>query len=318
MKKQYQNIGAQIKNLETNKNVDKTTIDLRCFEEKTYLDLITPYSDLIAVGRDTNNKHIYPSSVDFNEYLEYNKIDSAISNYLHVLIGSFEKMMKNFLMHKYCSKMKNNGDNQVKDFSWTNDYCKGIKVFDLLLIDEVFANGKIEKAKPEVIKRRKEVLDAISTASNTPSRNHIINHYQSKYHYVPMFVVIHSLSLGQLLTLFSMLCQNDKNELLCIFNGTKSKRYSDVAIEKFERNAVRIQVIRNIINHYEPIFPFIKNTEARAFKSFTDLLVKLKEYHSRTVSYSLYIFNAIKNYSSKSAYSLDFHLKIERVIKALS
>lgn len=317
MKKQYQNIGAQIRNLETNKRVDKTTIDLKCFEEKTYLDLINPYSDLIALGRDEKDKHVYPERVDFNEYLEYNKIDTAICNYLHILIGCFEKMMKNFLMHKYCLKMKSGGDPQVKDFSWTKKYCKGQQVFDLLKINEVFLNGQIQPAKKEVIERRTKVLETISTTSTVPSKNHMIKHYQEKYGYVPMFVVIHSLSLGQLLTLFSMLSQQDKNELVCIFNNTKDKRYTDAAIEKFEKDAVRIQVIRNIINHYEPIFPFIKNTEFRTFNSLTDLFEKLKQFYKRSVSYFSYEFNVKKNYGSKSPYSLEFHIKVERVIDSL-
>lgn len=318
MKKQYQNIGAQIINLEKNKNVDKTTINLRCFDEKTYLDLITPYSDLIAIGRDTKNKHIYPPSVNFNEYLEYNKIDTSICNYLQLLIGCFEKMMKNFLMHKYCSKMKNTGDKQVKDFSWTSKYIRKGKVFDLLKIDEVFLAGTIQPADSDTIARRKKVLKTISSMSTSSSKNHMVKHYQTKYGYVPMFVAIHSLTLGQLLTLFSMLSQNDKNELVCIFNGTTGKRYPDSYIEKFEKDAIRIQVIRNIINHYEPIFPFIQNTQIKAFRSLTDLFEKLKMNYKRSVSYSPFTFNTVKTLTSRSAYSKVFHIKVERVLVSLT
>ena len=318
MKKQYQNVGAQIINLEKNKNVDKATINLRCFEEKTYLDLITPYSDLIAIGRDSHNKHIYPSVVSFNEYLEYNGIDASICNYLQMLIGCFEKMVKNFLMHKYCSKMKAAGDKQVKDFSWTAKYCRKGKVFDLLKINEVFLGGVIQPADPITIDRRRKVLKTISTMATSLSKNHMVKHYQTKYGYVPMFVAIHSLTLGQLLTLFSMLSQTDKNELVCIFNGTSGKRYPDSSIEKFEKDAIRIQVIRNIVNHYEPIFPFIQNTEMKTFNSLTDLLEKLKENYKRSVSYFPYSFATIKTLSSRNSYSLEFHIKIERVLKSLA
>ena len=318
MKKQYQNIGAQVVNLEKNKNVDKTTINLRCFDEKTYLDLITPYSDLIAIGRDAKNKHIYPTVVNFNEYLEYNKIDTSICNYLQLLIGCFEKMMKNFLMHTYCSKMKKAGDKQVKDFSWVSKYLRRSTVFDLLKINEVFSGGYIQPADINTIERRKKVLKVISSMSTSSSKNHMVQHYQTKYGYVPMFVAIHSLTLGQLLTLFSMLSQNDKNEMVCIFNGTSGKRYPDSSIEKFEKDAVRIQVIRNIVNHYEPIFPFIQNTEFKTFNSLTDLLEKLKENYKRSVSYHPYTFNAIKTLTSRNSYSLEFHIKVERVLNSLT
>lgn len=318
MKKQYQTIGAQIVNLEKNKNVDKTTINLRCFDEKTYLDLITPYSDLIAIGRDAKNKHIYPTNVSFDEYLEYNRIDTSICNYLQLIIGCFEKMMKNFLMHAYCSKMKNDGDKQVKDFSWVNRYLRRGRVFDLLKINEVFSGGSIQPAGPSIIGRRKKVLKTLSSMSTSSSKNHMVQHYQSKYGYVPMFVAIHSLTLGQLLTLFSMLSQNDKNELVCIFNGTSGKRYPDSSIEKFEKDALRIQVIRNIINHYEPIFPFIQNTEMKTFGSLTDLFEKLKENYKRSVSYHPHSFTTIKTLTSRNSYSLEFHIKIERVLNSLT
>lgn len=317
MKKQYQNIKSQITNLKTNKHVDETTIILDCFKEKTYLDLINPYSDLISIGRDERGKHIYLDSVDFNEYLEYNKIDYAICNRLHVLIGCFEKMMKNFLMHKYCEKMKASGDKQVKDYSWIDSYIKGENAFDLIGVNEVFSGGSLHKAKTDIISRRKDVLKHIKKLNTAASENNIVKHYQSNYHYVPMFVAIHSLSLGQILTLFSMLKQDDKNELVCIFNGTSEKRYTDIQIEKFEKDAVRIQVIRNIINHYEPIFPFIKNTETRTFSSLTDLFKKLVSFYKRTSSYYIEEFNVIKTYRSRNEYSLDFHLKIEKVIDSL-
>lgn len=317
MKKQYQNIKSQITNLKTNKHVDETTIISNCFNEKTYLDLINPYSDLISIGRDENNKHIYSDNIDFNEYLEYNKIDYAVCNRLHVLIGCFEKMMKNFLMHKYCEKMKASGDRQVKDYSWVDSYISGSATFDLVNINKVFSGGSLHNADSNLINRRKEVLKHIKKLNTTSSENNIVNHYQDSYHYVPMFVAIHSLTLGQLLSLFSMLKQDDKNELVCIFNGTSSKRYSDTQIEKFEKDAIRIQVIRNIVNHYEPIFPFIKNTETRTFSSLTDLLKKLVSFYKRTSSYYVEEFDVIKTYRSRNDYSFDFHLKIEKVIESL-
>ena len=319
MRKQYQNIGAQIINLEKNKNVDPSTILRSCFDEKTYLDLITPYSDLIAIGRNGVGKHVYPDSVDFGLCIELNRIDYAICNYLHVLIGSFEKLIKNFLMHKYCSKMKSSGDKKTKDFSWVANYCRDEQVFDLLKLNEVFAGGAAVSADFSTIERRRRTLRLIAGLGDADSRNIMVEHYKSKYGSVPMFVAIHSLSLGQLLTLFGMLPQEDKNELVCLFNGKPStKRYSDSYIEKFEKDAIRIQVIRNIINHYEPIFPFLENTANATFESLVALLKKLNAYYKRTITYPVYSFSVTKNCRSSGAYSLSFHRKIARIIAILA
>lgn len=318
MKKQYQNIGAQIINLKTNKHIDGETIVLECFSEKTYLDLITPYSDLISIGRDKYGKHVYSENINFDEYIEFNKIDYAICCRLQTIIGCFEKMVKNFLMHKYCEKMKGSGDKQVKDYSWIERYNNGQSCFDLLKIDETFAEGTMQQANLDMISRRKGVLTKIKELEKSNNNeNYIVSHYQRKYGYIPMFVAIHSLSLGQLLTLFMMLKQDDKNELLCLFNSTKNKRYSDLQIEKFEKDIGRIYVIRNIVNHYEPIFPFIQNTENRTFSSLTNIFEKLTSYYKRTNSYFIEPFDVTKNYKSRNSYSLTFHLKIEKVLEAL-
>ena len=318
MKKQYQNIGSQLANLHKNKNVISSTINRKCFDEKTYLDLVIPYSDLIAIGRDKNGKHIYPETVDFSEYIEFNRIDESISNRLRVLIGAFEKMMKNFLMHKYCSKMKSGGDKQTKDFTWASDYAKGKKVFDLTRINNSYVGGQYIKADAETKNRRRSVLRILASMADLHSKNNMVNHYQNKYGYVPMFVAIHSLSMGQLITLFSILPRNEKEELLGTFNCAYGKHYSNKSLDKFEKDIVRIHVIRNIVNHYESIFPFIQNTDYNAFGSLTDLLAKLKRYYRNCVSFPKQTFLIRKSFKSNSQYSLQFHIKIERVIEALS
>ena len=136
MSKIYQNVTSSIDYLVNNKNFDKTTINEKCFYEKTYLDLINAYSDLVAIGRDSNGKRLYNLNTSFDEFLEYNRIDYSICTYLHVLIGAYEKMLKNFLMHKYCSKMVAVGDLEVKDYSWIDNYLIGNQVFDILNMKE--------------------------------------------------------------------------------------------------------------------------------------------------------------------------------------
>lgn len=46
-KKEYKTIDEQIKYLIESKKVDPSTIDRNAFNERTYLSLITPYTDLV-------------------------------------------------------------------------------------------------------------------------------------------------------------------------------------------------------------------------------------------------------------------------------
>lgn len=317
MRKKYQNISKQILILSKKKNVQKASINRHCFYEKSYIDLITPFTDLIAVGRDSSNKHIYLPGVQFDEYVEYNILDFAISSTLQMLIGNFEKQFKSFLSHKYCQKMKDHGDSYAKDFSWIDDYKKNKQVFDLIKIRQQYDYaGALVLSDPQLRKRRRDVLDEILRIQTSNSKNYLVNHYLSNYHYVPFFIVVHSLSLGKLLTLFGMLNNDDKNDFLCIFNNT-NKRYPDSHIKKFESDILRIHVMRNIVNHYESIFPFIQNTKSPNFPALISLLEKLKNNFSNCATVSPYSFAFNKTHSARNRYSLEFHLKIEKIINAI-
>ena len=317
MKKQYQDIEAQITNLVKNKNVMPETIDRRCFGEKTYLDLITPYSDLIAIGRTPSGKHIYPEHVDFAEYLEWNRIDFAICHYLHVLIGCFEKTLKNFLMHTYCKKMKASGDRRVNDYSWIDRYCSGEAVFDLPLIHQRISNGKIGALDKEEIRRRVDALGKLKSFTKDPRNSVIARHFKGKYGYVPMFVAIHGLSFGELVKLFEMLPRGDKMILMRQIHCSPDRVFTDSQIGKFQRGMARIRIIRNIINHYEPIFPFFKNYDMDSFNSLTSVLAKLKQHYVRSASYPLISFGVQIMGQAKNSYSVEFHRKIEMVVAAL-
>lgn len=285
MKKQYQTIGAQITNIVKNKNVLKSTIIKDSFYEKSYINLITPYSELLAKGRNDKDKHIYDFNRDFSEYIDCNKIDNAICHKLHNYIGVFEKRLKNFLAHKYCSKMKSNGDKQAKDYSWISDYKNRRQVFDFIKYDKEYSSdGSIIAVTPGTRKRRKEVLDVIKHTSDIKnnSQKAVINHYKDKYGFVPMFIVIHTLTLGKLITLFSMLSQSDKHEFIIDFIQGKRKFSTNAQIFKFERMLNRINVIRNIINHYESIIPFILSTEQHTYADLLNLLERLKNNFSRS------------------------------------
>lgn len=204
MRKIYLSIDESIDHLVNNKNIDRTTITRQAFIEKPYLHLINPYTDLISCGRDTNGNHIYKENEDFEKFLECNRLDNAISNKLHCIISVFENKLKSFLMHKYCSKMKDAGDPLTSDYSWLNDYREGKQVFDLLTMNEQLFCGVCIQSTSEEQENREKVLTKIGEIVTEPasSSDYMIKHYRQTYGYVPFFVAIQKLSLGSLITLF--------------------------------------------------------------------------------------------------------------------
>ena len=316
--KQYKSFEELINTLINEKNINASTIKPVCFLERNFIDLVTPYSDLLAEGRDSEtNKHIYPKNIDFNDYLIFNKIDSEISKCLHILISCFEKQFKTFLIDTYCQKMKNLGDVETKDFSWCKKYIHSQTIFDLVPYRKTHSNGILVQANSDTIKRRKSLLEKLQCLSKKQSTNFMVAHYQIKYKFVPMYIAIHTLTFGELNTLFSMLPQSDQIRFMQLFFSNPKKIYSPIEIDKFQNKVTRIQIIRNIVNHYEPITPFILNTNDNEVYSLTSLLKELKTNYKCSLSFNTYEFNPPQKPNSKSKYSMPFHKKLWKVIDSL-
>ena len=317
--KKYQPISELIKVLEKEKNVLKNTIDEECFREKTYIEIVTPFSDLMAEGRDPKTqKHIYPKNIDFNNYVVFCKIDSEISKCFHQLIGCFEKLLKTFLIDTYCSKMIETGDRSAKNFTWCSNYIHNIAVFDLVPYKKDYKDGMSIVSSSGTKKRRKALMEKIIGMKDKATKNALVLHYQNKYSYVPMYVVIHTLTMGELNTLFCMLSESDKKRFMRLFLKAKeTTEYSPTAVQKFINKINRIQIIRNIVNHYEPITPFILNTKDTEIYTLTSTIEELKRNYDSTKTFAKCIYDAPEKPLSKTAYQLPYHKKLAKVINSL-
>ena len=322
MMKRYLSISQQIHHLIADKDVDPASLEESYFKEKTYLDLVTPYTDLISVGRDSEGKHKYPPSVSFERFLECNRIDDAISSSLRHSLGLFEKSFKSFIADSLCKKMHDAGDTQTKDFSWIEEYIEGRPAFDLISLDKELRRGIIRPLPSEDAKiaRRKGVLDELRKESCNPNPSNLMaKHYLTKYGYIPMFVLVHMLSMGELLTIFEMLPMGDRIVFVRFYLRNSRHRIDGIFLDRMVREFKTLVIIRNITNHYEPIFPFILNYQEHRFSDLLNMLGKLRRHCARCVSSSEIIYNQLTGFPfAASSYSSSFAKRIEDVVRAIS
>ncbi len=123
-KKEYKNIDEQIEHLVINKNVIKTTINKQDLINNSYLNVITPYTSLVAVNK-VNNNHLYDSNVDFNQFSTLYNLDKMISTILRETIGEFELSLKSYISNIYCFKMHYIGDTTCSDYNIFHEYING-------------------------------------------------------------------------------------------------------------------------------------------------------------------------------------------------
>ena len=292
----YLDINNQLKHLIDTKNVDPNTVSDSYLKEKVYLNLINPYTDIISKGRDADGNHIYDINTDFAKYIELNVLDDTIAYFLRSMIGCFENSLKSFLSHRYCKRISASGDLETKDYKWVQDYLDNQQVFDLYPMNMMLYEGAIVIADESTINLRKETLNDILEKStvNITSGNDMVKHYSNEYGYVPFYVVINLLSISKLLTLFSLLPNDDKKEFILYFAKISEKDFNSSKISKFEKDFLRINNIRNKVSHCEPIFPYILNIKNNNFQSFCQLVERLKTNYCASNTFMQLPFGSIK------------------------
>ena len=119
------------------------------------------------------------------------------------------------------------------------------------------------------IERKKDVLvhiykiatntniDGSSLKEHEISSNKLIRHYYEKQCEVPLWVIPNALTLGELQILFMMLDENSQKIVTAKMLKSSVEKMSAHLILSFNGHIEKIRKLRNIINHYEPLLPFL-------------------------------------------------------------
>lgn len=339
-KKLFKSKNELINFLIKTKNVNPSTIQDSAFNEKTYTSLITPYTCLVADGINSKTgKKIYSFSLDFNLFLECNIIDGNISNCLYIYISAFEKRIRNFVIETVCLKLRNDNDELCVNVRRFDDYINGKPLFDFLCVTDtpslrrriIKANQiiddeqrlkeleKIKYIKNLIISKRKDSFNALihSVDKSKNKKNSLENHYCEKYGFIPLYIGMHRLTFGELLSIYSVFSIKDKNVFMQGYYHNKSHIFSENDAFKFESRIKRINDIRNIVAHNEPIIPLIIND--KKITGLLSIFEKLKNNYNHCVcksanSICIPKFSVVK----KNIFNKRYFEKIENVIDVLN
>lgn len=307
-KKEYKTIDEQIEILIQNKNIDPETIDKNVFNTETYISLITPYTDLVAIGRaKDNNYHIYNENTDFKEYLSWAKVDKYISIILQNAIGTFEKKLKLFLETTICSWMFSNGDKSCCDYTGWGNYINSLPYLNFTNIYEIEKNtSELEFATTSIKNSRKSAIENIIKINAGEIRQtNLVKHYREKK-YLPFWITIHELTINELFQLFSMIKYMDKQAFVCEILNKEAKDVSFNDVHKFESKLAYITEIRNKINHYESIIPLFIKTSPNLYNIIYGAIKIVCNFYknNRPISLSMNkpVILTVKNNFNKNSY----------------
>lgn len=129
----------------------------------------------------------------------------------------------------------------------------------------------------ELLNKKLSVLNKLMNIGNgkEKSRNFLVSHYNKEYKKVPLWIVPNALSLGEILIAFSLLDNESQTTIASRFLNEDACKINVIKLSKFFAILEQVRVLRNTINHYEPIFPLFFNIKNKKIDD-SQLIVTIK------------------------------------------
>ena len=272
----YKNIEEQILFLKEEKRIVINENHKNMLHERSYVSLINPYKHLFYYSKNEKGKHIYKDEIGSSTIMKLAKIDDIFSNTLYSYIGYFERKLKNSLFQYICKAYNDMGDcecvsyvDDITNFLISNDD-KELPLFFRNFKYILTKSGYKEDNDSGIVKKRNlldkmvmigtkkyELFNNVKYDVPAERSNPLISHYLNSQETIPLWVIPCGLTFGELHILFQLLdFQGQKYIYNCFFENDKVDK---VKLTRFSGYLEKIRIIRNIVNHYEPSFPFIYN-----------------------------------------------------------
>lgn len=197
MDKTFSTTNAQLKKLRARGLLISNDNDTkRILEMENYYNLINGYKSLFLDKSYTEMDEQYLSGTKFEEIHALYLFDRELRNIFIRYILELENNIKSILSHDFSGKYGH--DNYMK----VSNFDTSVKHWE----------------KKTTAQKVGEISDLISKLQHEISRqlsknNAMISHYMLEYGYVPLWVLVNTLTLGTISTFYSYLSQKDQNDI---------------------------------------------------------------------------------------------------------
>lgn len=263
--KKFKTIIEQKEYLIENKNIKNEDIIMKILSERPYASIINPYKKFFYTSVDATS-HNYEDEISIVDYYKLATYDDLIAKEMNYKIGIFERRVKGAFAYVISSKMKDLGDDTSTSYiNIFSDAEVNLDKFKSLGFNDY--KETYDKQKKELVNvsdktktYRIELLRSISDINDDKKkRNRLFKKYIENSKPIPFWLVVHTLSLGDLLSIYQMLGKELRNGILKYLNDSIDENINKDSIFKFESDLNMIKELRNVVNHYEPLFEFIRN-----------------------------------------------------------
>lgn len=277
----YKSIDEMVEYLYKSKKIIVDNEDKHYFSERNYISIINPYKQFFSTGRNNKGKLIYKKEHNFKELLKIVKIDDEFSKLMYEKIGLFEKKLKVIIFDEMCLKYINCEDcikdktctvylDEIKNFLENGNPCPRFCENYFYIYEKIAHNSTDKKNDTYNLERKRDLLEHIYQIGKgehidgskleeiEKCKNKLVLHYLSKNSKkVPLWIVPNALTLGELQTLFLILDTASQKRIVATMKNFDESKIDNKDIISFSGHIELIRQMRNIINHYEPLLPFL-------------------------------------------------------------
>ncbi|MCH5349849.1 MAG: Abi family protein [Oscillospiraceae bacterium] len=200
----------------------------KIIELENYYNLINGYKDLFLDKTYVGDDEQYIEGTDFNEIYALYMADRELRNLFLRYILEIENNIKSVIAHKFSEQYGYDNYLTVKNF-------------------DIFPKPKERKTNAQKIGEVSELIAHLQheIARQLSKNNSMVSHYMLEYGYVPMWVLVNTLTLGTISKFYSVMKQKDQNNVGKQF-GLKSDELQSILFV--------LSVYRNACAHDERLY----------------------------------------------------------------
>lgn len=192
----------------------------KIIESENYYNLFNGYKWLFLDRSYTGPDEKYLSGTKFEEIYALYLFDRELRNIFIRYILEIENNIKSVLAHDFSKKYGHDNYLKVSNFEITVQHG-----------EKKTAAQKVGEVSDLIANIQKEIARQLS------KNNPMISHYMLEYGYIPLWVLVNTLTLGTISTFYANLKQRDKNDIGRFFHLRPEELRSILQVLSIFRNA---------------------------------------------------------------------------------
>ncbi len=176
--------------------IDDDSLSSEILEKDNYYNLINGYKGLFLEKKREDGEEKYLQNANFNEVCALYYFDRELRSLFLRYILQIENSVKSVLAHKFSEKYCH--DNYLKIANFETSLKNG---------EQRTQAQKIGKVTELIAKLQSEISHQLS------KNNPMVSHYMLEYGYVPLWVLVNTLSIGTISKFYDAMRQKDQNSV---------------------------------------------------------------------------------------------------------